>query len=421
VSLQIYYDGSGRDAPLQGGAGFAIFQDAVEVSQGAETIPFGTNNVGEFLGALRGLEGGAGRGESVDVIGDCEILTKAMNEGRMVSDPDLARIQSQIFEAMKKFTKVRFFHVTREFNKRADQIATAASISVEAGRKACADPAWDPRTEKALPTPPIVIVERSERWLTTKDKDLMDGGFPITDKRGRPRDPTSRILQTQLRTFPVNLAKEGARMDRCILSHPISKYLGSKLAPEEKASEPAVSAVERAVESLRKVTGVSFSRVETPLGCRGRGGTIKKAKNKTAGTQVEWVASPCNTQDSRRRLHPTVSAQATPQPADFLPHYSRWHLEGPKKRRKEVHVRVSQPSALAAKGADPKNLSTRKRPRETTMATTSAHSGVKRRRVDRRARSSGGRINSGESSGGGGERGEGERGQESEWGVEDYG
>ena len=63
--LQVFYDGSGCTDSHLGGAGYAIFRDGKKILAGAETIPFGTNNVGEFKGYLLGLKSARGLGSHI--------------------------------------------------------------------------------------------------------------------------------------------------------------------------------------------------------------------------------------------------------------------------------------------------------------------------------------------------------------------
>jgi ribonuclease HI len=142
----VYYDGSGREDTQMAGSGEALFEKGREVGAVAGTCPYGTNNVGEFKGALLGLRLAARRGiEELAVIGDCKILTGLMRDGKACKNGRLELVRIQIRKATKKLRRATFYHVTREFNKRADAIAYAASISVEAGVKAAGYEEWDPR------------------------------------------------------------------------------------------------------------------------------------------------------------------------------------------------------------------------------------------------------------------------------------
>ena len=58
--LQVFYHGSSHTDPHLGGAGYAIFRNGKEILVGVETIPFGTNNIGEFKGCLLRLKSAKG-------------------------------------------------------------------------------------------------------------------------------------------------------------------------------------------------------------------------------------------------------------------------------------------------------------------------------------------------------------------------
>ena len=47
----MFYDGSGCTDPHLGGVGFAVFREGKEICGGFETIPLGSNNIGELVGA----------------------------------------------------------------------------------------------------------------------------------------------------------------------------------------------------------------------------------------------------------------------------------------------------------------------------------------------------------------------------------
>ena len=145
---QVYYDGSARTDNLAGGAGAMLLKNGEEVGAVAMTIPYGTNNVGEFAAAEIGLKKALEAGwKEVAVVGDCQILTELMKRRVGPSNPRLLEIRIRIEELCSKFEKVNFFHVNREFNKRADAIAFAASIGEETGKKASENTKWNPRED----------------------------------------------------------------------------------------------------------------------------------------------------------------------------------------------------------------------------------------------------------------------------------
>ena len=54
-ALQVFYDGSGHIDPHIRRSGYIIIKEGLEVGGGFETIPLGSNNLGEFSGCLAGL------------------------------------------------------------------------------------------------------------------------------------------------------------------------------------------------------------------------------------------------------------------------------------------------------------------------------------------------------------------------------
>ena len=142
--LQVFYDGSDCIDPHLGGAGYAIFRDGKEILADAETIPFGTNNVGEFKGCLLGLKRARGLGSHIQIVGDCIILTKAAPKNHNISNHKLNLLLIEIKATAARFEDAEFIHIFCELNKHADAIATAANWSVMDGIAAVNDLKWDP-------------------------------------------------------------------------------------------------------------------------------------------------------------------------------------------------------------------------------------------------------------------------------------
>ena len=141
--LQVFYDGSSHTNSYLGGANYAIFRDEKEILAGAETIPFGTNNVGEFKGCLLGLKSARSLGSHIQIVGDCMILTKAAPKNHNISNHKLNFLLIEIKATAAKFENVEFIYVFCELNKYADAIATAASWSVMDGIAAVNDLKWN--------------------------------------------------------------------------------------------------------------------------------------------------------------------------------------------------------------------------------------------------------------------------------------
>ena len=105
-----------------------------------ETIPFGTNNVGEFKGCLLGLKSARGLDSHIQIVGDCMILTKAAPKNCNISNHKLNLLLIEIRAIAARFEDAKFIHVFHELNKHVNTIATAASWSVMDGIAAVNDP-----------------------------------------------------------------------------------------------------------------------------------------------------------------------------------------------------------------------------------------------------------------------------------------
>ena len=135
----MFYDGSGHTDPHLGGVGFAVFRKGKEICGGFETIPLGSNNIGEFTGCLKGMQCARSITNEIEVVGDCMILTKAAPKTHAIKNYALNELLCEICKLAMCFDEIEFIHVPRELNKRADAIATAASWSKEDGTCAVND------------------------------------------------------------------------------------------------------------------------------------------------------------------------------------------------------------------------------------------------------------------------------------------
>ena len=127
----MYTDGGSRGNPGPAGAGAAIFKDGKEVAHVSKFLGTRTNNWAEYEALILALEKTAAVFkrplERVLVRMDSELIVKQMKGEYRVKDPELkkqyARVQALI--AQHHFG-VRFEHVRREQNTRADELANDA-------------------------------------------------------------------------------------------------------------------------------------------------------------------------------------------------------------------------------------------------------------------------------------------------------
>ena len=90
-----------------------IIKEGLEVGGGFETIPLGSNNLGEFSGCLAGLQQVIGFRQHVEMVGDCKILTEAAPKTKLIDNFELNEILSEIrniAESKFAFFFLRFRH-----------------------------------------------------------------------------------------------------------------------------------------------------------------------------------------------------------------------------------------------------------------------------------------------------------------------
>ena len=143
----MFYDSLGCTNSHLGGAGFVVFREGKEICGGFETIPLGSNNIGEFTGCLKGMQCVRSMTNEIEVVGDCMILIKATSKTHAIKNYALNKLLCEICKLAMCFDEIEFTHVPQELNKQADAIATAASWSKENRTCAVIDHHWDPRSQ----------------------------------------------------------------------------------------------------------------------------------------------------------------------------------------------------------------------------------------------------------------------------------
>lgn len=118
----IYTDGGSRGNPGPSASGFVVMDDHERVlHEGGMYLGITTNNVAEYHGVSLGLDKALSMGaRTVDVRMDSLLVVNQMNGIYQIKNRELWPINEHIHEMMKKFDKVTFTHVRREFNQLAD-------------------------------------------------------------------------------------------------------------------------------------------------------------------------------------------------------------------------------------------------------------------------------------------------------------
>jgi ribonuclease HI len=123
--LIVYTDGAARGNPGPAGIGVHIEgPDGRTIAEKGEGIGVATNNVAEYTAVLEGLRLAAANG-ATDVMlrSDSRLLVEQLSGRFRVKNPTLIRLHGEVREVIRRFRSVRFEHVPREFNKKADRLA----------------------------------------------------------------------------------------------------------------------------------------------------------------------------------------------------------------------------------------------------------------------------------------------------------
>lgn len=120
--LTIFSDGGSRGNPGPSAAGYVALNSKQEViAEGGEYLGITTNNQAEYHGVRLGMEKALElKYKRVDFKIDSMLVVNQMKGMYKIKNRELWPIHERIRELMKRFDKVTFSHVAREFNQLAD-------------------------------------------------------------------------------------------------------------------------------------------------------------------------------------------------------------------------------------------------------------------------------------------------------------
>jgi ribonuclease HI len=128
VRAIVNVDGGARGNP--GPAAIAAMvadADGEVLERTAERIGVATNNVAEYrallLGIARARELGA---DSVELVGDSELIVRQVRGQYRVKDPGLAPLHAEVMAALEGFDEWSIRHVRRGENAEADRLVNDA-------------------------------------------------------------------------------------------------------------------------------------------------------------------------------------------------------------------------------------------------------------------------------------------------------
>lgn len=125
----IHTDGASRGNPGAAAYAYTIQADGEDPIEEAGCLGKMTNNQAEYQGLIRALQHALRLGTNHDLVvnSDSELMVKQMRGEYKVKNEDLRDLYEQARELVRQFTgQVRFQHVRREQNKRADQLCNEA-------------------------------------------------------------------------------------------------------------------------------------------------------------------------------------------------------------------------------------------------------------------------------------------------------
>ena len=124
---KIYCDGASRSNPGAASIGISIQNDEQEVDTIAKKIGIATNNVAEYEGLRTALDYcDKNNLKDVQIYLDSLLVVQQVNGKYKVKSKNLKDLYNQCTDLIKKIDNLEIYHVPREQNKRADELANIA-------------------------------------------------------------------------------------------------------------------------------------------------------------------------------------------------------------------------------------------------------------------------------------------------------
>ncbi len=122
--IKIFTDGGARGNPGPAAIGIVITDDKGKIlAKQSEFIGRATNNQAEYNALIKGLELAKElKPDEVICYLDSELVVKQMRQEYKVKDKDLQPLFIKAWNAAMILKKVKFQHITRDLNKKADKL-----------------------------------------------------------------------------------------------------------------------------------------------------------------------------------------------------------------------------------------------------------------------------------------------------------
>ncbi len=123
MNYEVYTDGASRGNPGHASCAYVIISMGRVIEEKAEYLGVSTNNQAEYMGIIRAMEKLVEiKGFDVVIYSDSELIVRQLNKEYKVKHPELKKYFQTVTQMIPLVFPVRFEHVLRSENKRADML-----------------------------------------------------------------------------------------------------------------------------------------------------------------------------------------------------------------------------------------------------------------------------------------------------------
>lgn len=128
----LFFDGCSKGNPGKSGAGAVLYKNDIEIWNKIYFVgEKQTNNYAEYMGLIIGLEEAVKQQlTSLTVKGDSLLVIKQMSGLYKVNSPNIIGLYKRAMALAKQINVVKFIHVYRTENKRADALSNEALLLI---------------------------------------------------------------------------------------------------------------------------------------------------------------------------------------------------------------------------------------------------------------------------------------------------
>jgi ribonuclease HI len=132
TEASLYTDGASFGNPGPSGIG-VVLEVGDEIIEHAEDIGWGTNNEAEYRALIAGLRLALEHGVDVlHVRQDSQLVVRQVTGEYKIKKKELQRLAMQARSLIDRFASVKFEHVLRDLNERADALSKAGAEKAKA-------------------------------------------------------------------------------------------------------------------------------------------------------------------------------------------------------------------------------------------------------------------------------------------------